>query len=29
MIKIVGEINDNGAGAIPAQTFDVYIKKSS
>ena len=29
MIKIVGELNDNGAGAIGAQTFTVYIKKSS
>jgi len=29
MIKIVGEVNDNGAGAIGAQAFDVYIKKYS
>ena len=29
MIKIVGEVNDGGAGAIAANSFDVYIKKSS
>lgn len=29
MVKIVGEVNDNGAGAIAAQTFEVFIKKSS
>ena len=29
MIKIVGEVNDGGAAAIAANSFDVYIKKAS